>query len=148
MKRSAFTLLELTVALAIGAMLAATAVFSLRGPYRDVPNSRRQWNSWSCSINRSVAMPAALGGSAELTIDLTTGTLTADEPQRGQPTRRLVLSPGLRIDRVELTAKRVSQGKAAVPIFGQGHSQSYAVRLRGLTKQASGYCSLASRDNQ
>jgi prepilin-type N-terminal cleavage/methylation domain-containing protein len=131
--RSAFTLLELIVVLAIGAMLTGVAVWSLRGPLRaaTLAAALEQLESFD-QVVRSHARRT--GRSAELTINLTAGTLTAVEPQPGQPTRRLAIGPGLKIDRVAWADRRFSNGQVVVAVSAHGTSRTYALRVRGAEK--------------
>jgi hypothetical protein len=114
-------------------MLTGVAVLSMRGPYRAAALAAaiEQLESFD-QVVRSHARRT--GRPADLTIDLTAGTLTAGEPQLDQPTRRLAIARGLKIDRVDWADRRFSHGRVTMPVSAQGTSRTYALRVGGPEK--------------
>jgi prepilin-type N-terminal cleavage/methylation domain-containing protein len=125
-----FTLIELTVVIAILVMLLSVAVVSMRSPYRAarLEDAIERISSFDRQLRNQARRFDRL---FELKINLRDSSLEARSGDARQKIEPLRLGAGLRIDRVKTKLRQVDYRELAIPISCSGHSPTYALRLRG-----------------
>ena len=127
-RRSAFTLIEIMLAVLLMALLASAAALSFSQPLQaaraqDAIESVRATDEGCRQVARRFGRPLSLS------FDLDAGTLSRIEGDRA--THRLSLPHGCRIQELRTAARRVSAGQMAVRFSPLGIARTYAVRLAG-----------------
>ena len=131
-RRPAFTLIELSVVLALMGLMLAVAAVSFKDPYRRA-QSQYAVEQVVHADRRLRDHARRFGRSAELTIDLERGLIHATEQtaERRSDKGPLALRFASPVDRVVLGRRHIDYGRASIHFSTSGRSKTYALRLRG-----------------
>ncbi|HUY31652.1 MAG TPA: type II secretion system protein [Pirellulales bacterium] len=131
-RRRAFTLIELSVVLALMGLVLAVATVSFKEPYRRA-QSQYALEQVMQADRRLRDHARRFGRAADLTIDLERGVIHATEQaaERRAGKEQLALRFASAVDRVLLGRRHIAYGRANVHFSGSGRSKTYALRLRG-----------------
>lgn len=128
LRRTGFTLLELLAVLLIIGIFCSIAVYCLAGPYQQ---ARRQH-----VVERIAQLDEQLrtatrrfGRSGELTIAFREGTVETSVG-KNENGHKVQLPADLALDQVRTAVRNESYGRIVIPFTGEGHSATYAVRLK------------------
>ncbi len=130
--RRAFTLIELSVVLALIGLMMAVAAVSFKQPYRKAQSQYAV--EQIMHVDRRLRDHARrFGRAAELTIDLERGQIYAVEENADGKARkgRMALRVASQVDRVLLGRRRFDYGRAKIQVSSIGRTNTYALRLRG-----------------
>ncbi len=128
--RSGYTLLELSLVLAISALVTASVMLSLRGPYLQA--RRGELIARIETLDRQLRNRAERdAGGWQLVIDLRAGTLAAQStrPSEDQPPP-VSLGRALTLEEVVTVGRRTSYGRIVIDYGRGGASPSYALRFK------------------
>jgi len=128
-RRDAFSLIEIMVALVILALAAGVVALRLDGPLarmsvRDALSAVGEFDAATRTWARHQDKPA------QIVIDLDTGTLLrqdADGQKIGKP---LTLPSACRMEKLALPHAEHTTGKIILPCSRQGRTHSYAIKIR------------------
>lgn len=135
MRRDGFTLIEIAVVLAIGAVLTLSAAVCLRSPFQ----SARFENT----VDRLVGFDRRVRDHArrfdrpvDLVVDLDAGSLAIVAPGTHGVLQPVLISRVAGMDCLAIGGNRLHAGAMTIPISGRGCSVTYALRLRGSAAQS------------
>ena len=129
--RSAFTLIELIVAVLLLSLLASAAVMSFSQPLRGarLQDTIDQIRSFDATARRAAV---ASGRECRLEFDLASKTLSRRDGDGLAVLRsRASLAPSFRISDVRIGIHSTSVGEAVVDVSPMGASRTYALHLIG-----------------
>jgi type II secretory pathway pseudopilin PulG len=124
----AFTLVEITIAVVILALLTSAVAMSFAEPLKKA-RARDAAEMVQAFDQTSRAAARRSGKMIEMTFDLFENSLARRE--RDATTSRSQLPGGYVIDRFRSADRNISSGEAVVTCAPMGISRSYALRLRG-----------------
>ena len=135
MRRSGFTLIEISAVLAIGATLTLSAAVCLRGPFQSA--------RFESTVERVVALERQsrdhsrrLGRSVDLIVDVDTGLLTSADSQTNNVLQRLLVGRATIVECLVLGRTRTHTGATTISISERGRTTTYALHLRGPAAQS------------
>ena len=130
MRQRGFSLLEMTLAVAIMGIAAAAVTLNVMSPIRratmeDIVGQIAAFDNMTRTWARNQDRPLIM------TVDISEGRIYRGRENNAEPTESLKIPKSFRISRLVVGGSEIAYGDAEIPFSGMGLSPTYAMLIEG-----------------